>query len=128
MRKYVKAVTRDDERSDAIEFPEDVLFTKDADMAAVTFAMTTDRVWKLVVRSRTPDIKSFEKVLGVRYGQDSDDVEHVDPFEVSQRFQWSTHGSDSVHRDAGVQCQFSRRYSSDAPARREAGLVKRDHL
>lgn len=84
MRKYVKAVTRDDERSDAIEFPEDVLFTKDADMAAVTFAMTTDRVWKLVVRSRTPDIKSFEKVLGVRYGQDSDDVEHVDPFEVSQ--------------------------------------------
>lgn len=42
--------------------------------------MSTAQVWGLALRTQTPDMKAFERLLGHRYGQNEDDVEHEDPF------------------------------------------------
>jgi hypothetical protein len=80
LREYMMQTINEDEPADAIEFPEEVLFGDEAKMAATSFMLTTAKVWHLVVRAQTPDLQAFEKVLNVRYGQATDDIEHEDPF------------------------------------------------
>lgn len=82
MKQYMDKAMHEDETSDAVEFPEEVLFGKEMQWSADIFALTAAQTWKLTVRTRTPDFKAVEELLGTRYGQDSDDVDHVDPFAV----------------------------------------------
>jgi hypothetical protein len=82
LKEYFTQATYEDEPADAVESPEEALFGEETKRSASTSALTTAQIWKLTVRTRTPDIKAFEKLLGTRYGQDSDDVEHVDPFAI----------------------------------------------
>lgn len=80
LREYMMRAINEDEPVDAIEFPEEVLFGDEAKMAATSFMLSTARVWHLAVRAQTPDLQAFERVLNVRFGQATDDIEHVDPF------------------------------------------------
>ena len=84
LRQYMAKVLHEEESVDAVEFPVEILFSEEAKMSATTFILTTTNVWNLTVRSRTPDLKAIENLLRMRYGQASDDVEHVDPFSVEQ--------------------------------------------
>lgn len=80
LRQYMSKVLHEEESADAVEFPVETLFSEEAKMSASSFMMTTAKIWNLTVRSPTPDINAFEKLLGTRYGQATDDVEHIDPF------------------------------------------------
>lgn len=82
LREYFAKATYQDEPADAVEFPEEMLFSEEMKMAANSFILTTAQVWKLTLRTRTPDINAIEKFLSARYGQETDDVEHIDPFAV----------------------------------------------
>jgi len=84
LRQYMSKVLHEEESADAVEFPVETLFSEEAKMSASSFMMTTAKIWNLTVRSRTPDINAFEKLLGTRYGQATDDVEHIDPFSKDQ--------------------------------------------
>lgn len=84
LRQYMSKVLHEEESTDAVEFPVETLFSEEAKMSATTFMMTTANIWNLTVRSRTPDMTAFEKLLGTRYGQATDDVEHIDPFSKDQ--------------------------------------------
>ncbi|WP_230969218.1 hypothetical protein [Nitrogeniibacter aestuarii] len=83
-RQYISKVLHEEESADTVEFPVETLFSEEAKMSATSFMMTTANVWNLTVRSRTPDINALEKLLGTRYGQATDDVEHIDPFSKDQ--------------------------------------------
>lgn len=80
LRKYIAEEIYVDEAGDTAEFPVEELFGEEVQRSEDILALSTAQVWKLTVRTRTPDIKAFERLIGRRYGQDSDDVEHVDPF------------------------------------------------
>lgn len=84
LRQYMSKAISEEEPADVVEFPVETLFSEEAKMSASTFVLMTANVWNLTVRTRTPDIKAIEKLLGTRYGQATDDVEHVDPFTVEQ--------------------------------------------
>ncbi len=81
-KEFMSKATSETEKADAAEFPEEVLFGEEGKMSESSFMMSTAQIWGLTLRTRTPDIKAFEKLLGVRYGQYADDVEHVDLFAV----------------------------------------------
>jgi len=80
LREYMMRTINEDEPADAIEFPEAALFGDEARMAATSFMLTSGKVWHLLVRAQTPDLRAFERVLNVRYAQATDDIEHEDPF------------------------------------------------
>ena len=82
LNEHFAKVLYENEPADAVEFPVEALFGKEEEMAAHTFILTTAKGWNLTLRTQTPDIKAFERVVGRRYGQDVDDVKHVDPFAV----------------------------------------------
>lgn len=84
LRQYMSKAMNDEESADAVEFPVEILFSEEAKISATSFMLTTAKMWNLAVRSRTPDIKAFEKLLGTRYGQATDDVDHIDPFSDDQ--------------------------------------------
>jgi hypothetical protein len=84
LRQYMSKALHEEESAEAVEFPVETLFSEEAKMSASSFMLTTANVWNLTVRSRTPDIKAIEKLLRTRYGQGTDDVEHIDPFSVEQ--------------------------------------------
>jgi hypothetical protein len=84
LRQYISKAMNDEESADAIEFPVEVLFSEEAKMSATSFMLTTAKTWNLAVRSHTPDTKAFDKLLGTRYGQATDDVDHIDPFSDDQ--------------------------------------------
>ncbi|MFZ2308367.1 MAG: hypothetical protein WAW73_00610 [Rhodoferax sp.] len=81
MEEYMSKAIHDDESADAIEFPEEILYGEEMKMSTAIFTFSTARTWNLKLRSQTPDIDAVERLLKVRYRQDSDDVEHADPFE-----------------------------------------------
>lgn len=80
LRQYMSKALHEEESAGVVEFPVETLFSEETQMSANSFMLSTANTWNLVVRSRTPDIKAIEKLLGTRYGQATDDVEHVDPF------------------------------------------------
>ncbi len=84
LQRYMSKALNEEESADAVEFPVGTLFSEEAKMSATTFMLTTAKVWNLTVRSHTPDVKAIEKLLRMRYGQATDDVEHVDPFSIEQ--------------------------------------------
>jgi hypothetical protein len=84
LQQYMSNVLHEVESVHAPEFPVEILFSEDAKISANSFMITTAKVWNLTIRSRTPDFKAFEKLLGTRYGQATDDVEHIDPFSEDQ--------------------------------------------
>lgn len=84
LRQYMSKALNEEESADAVEFPVETLFSEETKMSASSFMMTTANVWNLTVRSRTPDINAIEKLLRTRYGQATDDVEHIDPFSIDQ--------------------------------------------
>lgn len=84
MRQYMSKVLHEEEPADAVDFPVETLFSEEAKMSVTSFVMSTAKTWNLAVRSNTPDINAFEKLLGIRYGQSTDDVEHIDPFSEDQ--------------------------------------------
>lgn len=80
LREYISRAMNEDEAVGALEFHEELLFGDEMKMATSTFMLTTAQVWKLTVRTQTPDLGALERLLNVRYGQGNDDVEHADPF------------------------------------------------
>lgn len=84
LREYMMRTINEDEPADAIEFPEEALFSDEAIMAVTSFQLSTAKVWHLVVRAQTPDLQAFERVLNVRYRQATDDIEHEDPFAIHE--------------------------------------------
>lgn len=83
MEEYLSKAIHEDESADAIEFPEEILYGEEMKMSTAIYTFSTARTWNLKLRSQTPDIDAIERLLKVRYRQNSDDVEHADPFRSS---------------------------------------------
>jgi hypothetical protein len=80
LRERMRDVLVEEEADDAPPFPEELLYERFTKMQDGTVIAATAKTWGLVIRRHTPDFASLERVMAIRYGQSSDDVEHEELF------------------------------------------------
>ena len=72
-----------EERADDVLIPVSVFTDEAVEIHKSTTAMGNAKTWGLVINSQTPDMEAMRKFLDSRYGNDTDDVDHDDPFKSS---------------------------------------------
>jgi hypothetical protein len=77
--KYLRRLNFEEDPNAPL-FPVDELFGPSAEISIRSFLGSTASVWDLSLRGQTPDFDALDRLLGVRYRQNTDDVAHIDPF------------------------------------------------